>query len=106
MDPLLSWAHEAHWSMGGLSFNRLKLQGRIEGNVKKLRSQQKKKLLSIKKSLENSDSKKTTPVRVSDLHHSSSPHLLPLHLHHHLLLLQQSVVEDLLFFSMMMKTMM
>ncbi|KAI3951780.1 hypothetical protein MKW98_013838 [Papaver atlanticum] len=73
MDPLLSWAHEAHWSMGGLSFNRLKLQGRIEGNVKKLRSQQKKKLLSIKKSLENSDSKKTTPVRVSDLHHSSSP---------------------------------
>ncbi|XP_026436597.1 uncharacterized protein LOC113334594 [Papaver somniferum] len=73
MDPLSSWAHEAHWSMGGLSFNRLKLQGRIEGNVKKLRSQQKKKLLSIKKSLENSDSKKTTPVRVSDVHHSSSP---------------------------------
>lgn len=39
MDPLLSWADEAHWSMGGLSFKRLRLQGRIEGNIKKLRAQ-------------------------------------------------------------------
>lgn len=41
-DPLLSWAEEAHWSMGGLSFNRLRLQGKIEGNVERLRSQRKK----------------------------------------------------------------
>ncbi|CAI9783679.1 unnamed protein product [Fraxinus pennsylvanica] len=32
MDPLMSWADEAHWSMGGLSFKRYRLQGRIEGN--------------------------------------------------------------------------
>ncbi|XP_020587898.1 uncharacterized protein LOC110029794 [Phalaenopsis equestris] len=40
MDPLLSWANEAHWSMGGLSFQRNRLQGRIEGSIKKLRVQQ------------------------------------------------------------------
>ncbi|KAK6142627.1 hypothetical protein DH2020_022975 [Rehmannia glutinosa] len=39
MDPLMAWAQEAHWSMGGLSFTRLRLQGRIEGNVNKLRVQ-------------------------------------------------------------------
>lgn len=38
-DPLLSWANEAHWSMGGLSFQRRRLQGRIEGSIKKLRVQ-------------------------------------------------------------------
>ncbi|KAE9599872.1 hypothetical protein Lal_00046090 [Lupinus albus] len=38
-DPFMSWAEEAHWSMGGLSFNRLRLQGKIEGNANKLRSQ-------------------------------------------------------------------
>ncbi|CAH8314540.1 unnamed protein product [Eruca vesicaria subsp. sativa] len=48
LDPLLSWAREAHWSMGGLNFTRLRLQGRIEGNVDKLRAQ-----------LENS-----TPVKI------------------------------------------
>ncbi|KAJ3672594.1 hypothetical protein LUZ60_007315 [Juncus effusus] len=36
-DPLLSWANEAHWSMGGLSFRRLRLQGSIEGSIAKLR---------------------------------------------------------------------
>ncbi|XP_044466305.1 uncharacterized protein LOC123196369 [Mangifera indica] len=36
MDPLLSWANDAHWSMGGLNFKRLRLQGRIEGSVTKL----------------------------------------------------------------------
>lgn len=41
-DPLLSWAKEAHWSMGGLSVNRLRLQGRIEGNINKLRIQREK----------------------------------------------------------------
>ncbi|KAL3509360.1 hypothetical protein ACH5RR_028761 [Cinchona calisaya] len=39
MDPLMSWAQDAHWSMGGLSFKRHRLQGRIEGNVKKLRAE-------------------------------------------------------------------
>lgn len=42
MDPFLSWANEAHWSMGGLSFKRLRLQGRIEGSVAKLRKQREK----------------------------------------------------------------
>ncbi|KAF5745950.1 hypothetical protein HS088_TW06G00115 [Tripterygium wilfordii] len=44
LDPLLSWAREAHWSMGGLSFNRLRLQGRIEGNVDKLRKEVEKRI--------------------------------------------------------------
>lgn len=44
MDPFLSWANEAHWSMGGLSFKRLRLQGRIEGNVEKLRAEREKSL--------------------------------------------------------------
>ncbi|KAK1412382.1 hypothetical protein QVD17_33590 [Tagetes erecta] len=39
LDPLMSWAEEAHWSMGGLSFQRHRLQGRIEGDVEKLRNQ-------------------------------------------------------------------
>lgn len=47
MDPLISWAEEAHWSMGGLSFKRHRLQGRIEGNVIKLRAQRE---MSFKKS--------------------------------------------------------
>lgn len=38
-DPLLSWAEEAHWSMGGLSHQRLRMQGKIEGNVQKLRKE-------------------------------------------------------------------
>ncbi|XP_050381607.1 uncharacterized protein LOC126798639 [Argentina anserina] len=42
LDPLLTWANEAHWSMGGLSFKRLRLQGRIEGNVGKLRAERQK----------------------------------------------------------------
>ncbi|XP_030546259.1 uncharacterized protein LOC115752283 [Rhodamnia argentea] len=44
LDPLLSWADEAHWSMGGLSFQRLRLQGRIEGSVKKLRAEREKSI--------------------------------------------------------------
>lgn len=39
VDPFMSWAEEAHWSMGGLSRKRLRLQGKIEGNVQKLRNQ-------------------------------------------------------------------
>ncbi|XP_022762509.1 uncharacterized protein LOC111308453 [Durio zibethinus] len=44
LDPLLAWANEAHWTMGGLSFKRLRFQGRIEGNVKRLAAQRKKLL--------------------------------------------------------------
>ncbi|CAO2840047.1 unnamed protein product [Amaranthus hypochondriacus] len=51
LDPLMSWAGEAHWSMGGLSFNRLRLQGKIEGNVNKLK---KERETSLKKKLKNS----------------------------------------------------
>ncbi|KAL2589896.1 hypothetical protein AAZX31_13G279500 [Glycine max] len=40
--PLMSWAAEAHWSMGDLSFKRLRLQGKIEGNVERLCSQREK----------------------------------------------------------------
>ncbi|XP_037423609.1 60S ribosomal protein L22-like [Triticum dicoccoides] len=36
-DALLCWARDAHWSMGGLAAKRLRLQGRIEGNLVKLR---------------------------------------------------------------------
>ncbi|XVE66197.1 hypothetical protein DITRI_Ditri08aG0061200 [Diplodiscus trichospermus] len=50
LDPLLSWANEAHWSMGGLSFKRLRLQGRIEGNVKMLKAQREKLLLLLQDS--------------------------------------------------------
>ncbi|WCJ30759.1 hypothetical protein M5689_012299 [Euphorbia peplus] len=42
MDPFYSWAEDAHWSMGGLNFKRLRFQGKIEGNVKKLRKQREK----------------------------------------------------------------
>ncbi|XP_077231991.1 uncharacterized protein LOC143865555 [Tasmannia lanceolata] len=42
LHPFLSWAADAHWSMGGLSFKRHRLQGRIEGNVKRLRAQREK----------------------------------------------------------------
>ncbi|XP_039135220.1 uncharacterized protein LOC120272460 [Dioscorea cayenensis subsp. rotundata] len=39
MEPFLEWAREAHWSMGGLSSQRHRLQGRIEGSIKKLKAQ-------------------------------------------------------------------
>ncbi|XP_021843633.2 uncharacterized protein [Spinacia oleracea] len=57
LDPLMSWANEAHWSMGGLSMNRLRLQGKIEGNVQKLRKEQEK---ALNKKIENS-----TPISSS-----------------------------------------
>ncbi|KAJ4833220.1 hypothetical protein Tsubulata_049073 [Turnera subulata] len=51
MDALLSWTNEAHWSMGGLSFERLRFQGRIEGNVARLRKlREKQKKLKAKNS--------------------------------------------------------
>ncbi|KAJ0251561.1 hypothetical protein HA466_0125000 [Hirschfeldia incana] len=62
LDPLLSWAHEAHWSMGGLNFTRLRLQGRIEGNVDKLRTQLEKSSPVKKRS--GFDSPPAAPVAV------------------------------------------
>ncbi|KFK35899.1 hypothetical protein AALP_AA4G050900 [Arabis alpina] len=73
LDPLLSWARDAHWSMGGLNFTRLRLQGRIEGNVNKLRAQlehstpvklesEKKKKKTTKRS--GSESPPSTPIVV------------------------------------------
>ncbi|XP_076919670.1 uncharacterized protein LOC143580574 [Bidens hawaiensis] len=71
IDPLMSWAEEAHWSMGGLSFNRHRLQGRIEGSVDKLRNQIEKSFMEkeslspklkkkqvVSKSVEKTKSKK------------------------------------------------
>ncbi|CAN6988040.1 hypothetical protein IGI04_001791 [Brassica rapa subsp. trilocularis] len=62
LDPLLSWAREAHWSMGGLNFTRLRLQGRIEGNVDKLRAQLEKSSPLKKRS--GFDSPPAAPVAV------------------------------------------
>ncbi|KAH7426641.1 hypothetical protein KP509_10G009600 [Ceratopteris richardii] len=36
-DALLSWASEAHWSMGGLCFSHTRSQGKLEGSTCKLR---------------------------------------------------------------------
>ncbi|KAH9331083.1 hypothetical protein KI387_003191, partial [Taxus chinensis] len=35
--PLISWAKNASWSMGGMSSKRKRMQGKIEGSLKKLR---------------------------------------------------------------------
>eukprot|EP01018_Ginkgo_biloba_P024252 Gb_35559 [translate_table: standard] len=51
--PFLSWANDAHWSMGGLSFKRKRMQGKIEGNVKKLRAEKEKDAKDKKKKKEN-----------------------------------------------------
>ncbi|KAL0001941.1 hypothetical protein SO802_015722 [Lithocarpus litseifolius] len=50
LDPFMSWANEAHWSMGGLSFTRLRFQGRIEGSVTKLRAERERMLKKEAKS--------------------------------------------------------
>lgn len=54
LDPLLSWAEEAHWSMGGLSSKRHRLQGRIEGSIQKLRMQEESREKK-KRKIERSD---------------------------------------------------
>ncbi|KAF9591521.1 hypothetical protein IFM89_004575 [Coptis chinensis] len=41
-DPLISWAKDVHWSMGGLSFKKTRHQGKIEGNLQKLREEEEK----------------------------------------------------------------
>ena len=88
-DPFMSWAEEAHWSMGGLNFKRHRLQGRIEGNVEKLRSQIEKSITkkeslspssSKKKIISKSSEKSTKKKKVadSDLSESPSPPPAPL----------------------------
>ncbi|KAM7498126.1 hypothetical protein LguiA_022540 [Lonicera macranthoides] len=49
LDSFLSWANEAHWSMGGLNVKRHRLQGRIEGSVKKLRAEHEKSFKRTRK---------------------------------------------------------
>ncbi|XP_062106012.1 uncharacterized protein LOC133817489 [Humulus lupulus] len=71
MDPFLSWANEAHWSMGGLSSKRLRFQGRIEGNVTKLRAEREKiakknEKLGIKSPSRGSDPSVTKRKNVID----------------------------------------
>ncbi|GAA0159763.1 hypothetical protein LIER_16468 [Lithospermum erythrorhizon] len=61
-DPLLSWAHDAHWSMGGLSFQRHRLQGRIEGNIKKLRSEREKAVKKRDKNVIDNENNVESPV--------------------------------------------
>ncbi|XP_010276420.1 PREDICTED: uncharacterized protein LOC104611169 [Nelumbo nucifera] len=65
LEPLLSWANDAHWSMGGLSFKRCRLQGRIEGSVKKLRAQQEKQLKNKLKAKETEKNLKKSNIDVS-----------------------------------------
>ncbi|KAK9065213.1 hypothetical protein SSX86_016596 [Deinandra increscens subsp. villosa] len=82
VDPFMSWAQEAHWSMGGLSFQRHRLQGRIEGNVEKLRNQIEKSFnekqslspkLQKKKFVSKSNYDSANKKKAADLDHSRSP---------------------------------
>ncbi|KAL6535780.1 hypothetical protein OROHE_012624 [Orobanche hederae] len=59
MDPLMAWAEEAHWSMGGLSFKRHRLQGRIEGKIERLRAQRES---VFKKSQKQQKSARVSPA--------------------------------------------
>ncbi|XP_045800716.1 uncharacterized protein LOC123894705 [Trifolium pratense] len=61
-DPLMSWAQEAHWSMGGVSFKRLRLMGKIEGNIGRLRNQREKEEKEFKAQAHNK-----SPISNSDL---------------------------------------
>ncbi|MCD7448558.1 hypothetical protein HAX54_044162 [Datura stramonium] len=86
LDPLMSWAEEAHWSMGGLSFKRLRLQGRIEGNIKKLRAEREK--------IEKKAIKKKSPTKgLSPVHVSPSPPAAPLNLKRKMRLVDESDEE-------------
>ncbi|GFP86387.1 hypothetical protein PHJA_000782500 [Phtheirospermum japonicum] len=66
MDPLMAWAEEAHWSMGGLSFKRHRLQGRIEGNIDRLRTQREQHQ-SVKASPAPRSDKENKSSRVSEI---------------------------------------
>ena len=78
-DPFLSWATEAHWSMGGLSFKRLRLQGRIEGSVTKLRAEREKLMKMQAKKLDSPNGPRPNgPKRVVSRPGSESPPPAPI----------------------------
>ncbi|KAL3615511.1 hypothetical protein CASFOL_041172 [Castilleja foliolosa] len=69
MDPLIAWAEEAHWSMGGLNFKHHRLQGRIEGNIQRLRTQRDQ---TFNKSPKHQNSVKASPSPRSENDSKSS----------------------------------
>lgn len=79
LDPFLSWANEAHWSMGGLSFKRLRLQGHIEGSITKLRAEREKVMKKQAKKLDSPNgSGPSGPKRVVSLPGLESPPPAPI----------------------------
>ena len=66
LDSLMSWAEEAHWSMGGLNGKRLRFQGRIEGSVSKIKAEH-----------ERSERKKAKEDVVANFSPESSPEAPP-----------------------------
>ncbi|KAF8413875.1 hypothetical protein HHK36_001869 [Tetracentron sinense] len=77
LDPFLSWANEAHWSMGGHCFKRVRLQGKIEGNIKKLRAEQEKTIKKNKKKKDESECKDPEILR-ANIPSSVSPPAAPI----------------------------
>lgn len=78
LDPLMSWAEEARWSMGGLNSTRLRLQGRIEGSVIKLRAERersivKRNMQSEINQISNKPSKRSSPLPLPSLSPSPPP---------------------------------
>ncbi|KAK6777208.1 hypothetical protein RDI58_023925 [Solanum bulbocastanum] len=92
LDPFMSWAEEAHWSMGGLSFKRLRLQGRIEGNIKKLRAEREK--IEKKSVGEKKKSVKKGSLSSPVVHVSPSPPPAPLNLKRKMQLVDESDDEN------------
>ncbi|KAF9591525.1 hypothetical protein IFM89_004579 [Coptis chinensis] len=41
-DPLMSWDKDVNWLMGDLSFKKTRHQGKIDGNLQKLREEEEK----------------------------------------------------------------
>ncbi|KAK1405334.1 50S ribosomal protein like [Heracleum sosnowskyi] len=59
LDSLMSWAEEAHWSMGGLNVKRLRFQGRIEGNMDKIKAESERSAKNSAKKSEKKSAKKS-----------------------------------------------
>lgn len=66
--PFMAWANDAHWSMGGVCLKRKRLQGRIEGSVKKLREEEEKetKVKNRDEKKKNEEEKKMKKKRRTD----------------------------------------
>lgn len=86
IDPLMSWAEEAHWSMGGVSFTRHRLQGRIEGNIEKLRTELEK--------VEKKTGKETPEKGLTPFPDSPSPPPAPYVLKRKRFLIDESEVKE------------